>query len=126
MLAPLVTFFCDMPLKSKILAHRSFLLFSFTTDYLDAPQAELGFSSGLAAPQALPQAELGFSSGLAAPQALPQAEAGFSSGLAAPQAVPPSKPAFASIILLHPNKFFNAIVNHPFCSFSLPLFLVHP
>nr|WP_296097968.1 hypothetical protein [Dialister sp.] len=105
-------------------------------DYFDAPQAEPGFSSGFAAPQALPQAEAGFSSGFAAlqaelgsfsgfaaPQALPQAEAGFSSGFAAPQAelgfssgfaapqaLPPSNAAFSSIILLHPNKFFNAII----------------
>ena len=134
MLAPLVTFICNMPLKRKILFHQISLAFPYTflqlspkylsepmllDDYLIFPAAsppgsicrlEPLISYLSAAPQAEPHAD-GFSSGSsAAPQAEPHA-AGFSSGLsAAPQAEPHADAGVSSIFLLHPKRFESAIM----------------
>jgi hypothetical protein len=128
MLAPLVAFVCNVPLKRKILLqtiqpqfcasagkapstflhcfvfHRLPELFLAQFPARDAsPGTRRGRLYLSPAPQALPQAA-GFSSGAAAPQALPQA-AGFSSGADAPQAVPGT----ASAVLFHPNRLESAI-----------------
>jgi hypothetical protein len=97
-LATLVTFICNMPLKCKILAHP---ILSFFPHFL------LFYLSD--APHALPHAA-GFSSGFSdAPHALPHA-AGFSSGFSdAPHAVPQAAPAFLFSSSFHPAMFVNAI-----------------
>jgi hypothetical protein len=103
-LAALVTFICDMPLKSKILAHP---ILSFFLRLIAFSACTMPYLSD--APQALPHAA-GFSSGLSdAPQALPHA-AGFSSGLSdAPHAVPHAALAFLFSSSFHPAMFVNAI-----------------
>jgi hypothetical protein len=100
-LAALVAFICNMPLKSEVLTHP--ILSFFPRCFTCAPS----YLSD--APQALPHAA-GFSSGLSfAPQALPHA-AGFSSGLPfAPQAVPHAALAFVFSSSFHPAMFVNAM-----------------
>jgi hypothetical protein len=114
-LAPLITFIGNMPLKSEILFHLACASLSantITVPYLSP------------APQAEPHAA-GFSSGLSpAPQAEPHA-AGFSAGLSpAPQAVPHAEAAFSSVSLFHPNKFESAMIIFSF-SFLFCLLCSH-
>jgi hypothetical protein len=113
MLAPLVTFVCDVPLKRKILFHLTLPRFTNFPADLHLPGFVKKSCYYLSpAPHPVPQAAAGASSvSSEAPHPVPQAAAGVSSVLSeAPQAVPHAAAGVSSAFFVHPNKFESAMV----------------